>query len=77
MNAPLLLPQLLDEWYRWADWVSDPERDKSEAKDLVGWNEFDWAVNDFRNWQYAMSEAIWSRVQAVWDRRGWDGVPPT
>jgi hypothetical protein len=24
-------------------------------------------------WQNAMSEEVWARVQAVWDRRGWDG----
>ncbi|MEY4564031.1 MAG: hypothetical protein RLZZ618_3308 [Pseudomonadota bacterium] len=26
-------------------------------------------------WQNAMPTAIWSRVQAVQDRRGWDGEP--
>jgi hypothetical protein len=26
-------------------------------------------------WQNAMSNEIWARVQAVWDRRGWDGNP--
>lgn len=26
-------------------------------------------------WQNAMSEEVWARVQAVWDRRGWDGLP--
>ena len=26
-------------------------------------------------WQSSMSQPIWDRVQAVWDRRGWDGVP--
>ena len=26
-------------------------------------------------WQNDMTEEIWQRVQAVWDRRGWDGVP--
>jgi hypothetical protein len=26
-------------------------------------------------WQYTMTEDIWARVQAVWDRRGWDGIP--
>jgi hypothetical protein len=26
-------------------------------------------------WKSSMGEAIWSRVQAVWDRRGWDGAP--
>jgi hypothetical protein len=26
-------------------------------------------------WQNAMSDEVWRRVQAVWDRRGWDGIP--
>jgi hypothetical protein len=26
-------------------------------------------------WQHTMSDEIWSRLQAVWDRRGWDGIP--
>jgi len=26
-------------------------------------------------WQSRMSEAVWARVQAVWDRRGWDDIP--
>ena len=26
-------------------------------------------------WQNPMSEDIWARVKAVWDRRGWDGTP--
>jgi hypothetical protein len=26
-------------------------------------------------WQGQMSQDIWARVQAVWDRRGWDGIP--
>jgi len=25
-------------------------------------------------WRNDMSEDVWARVQAVWDRRGWDGV---
>lgn len=25
-------------------------------------------------WQNEMPNAIWARVQAVWDRRGWDGI---
>jgi hypothetical protein len=24
-------------------------------------------------WKNSMSEAVWSRVQAVWNRKGWDG----
>lgn len=27
-------------------------------------------------WQFQMSDEVWNRVQAVWDRRGWDGTPP-
>jgi hypothetical protein len=26
-------------------------------------------------WQHGMPDEIWRRVQAVWDRRGWDDVP--
>lgn len=134
MSEPLPLPELLNEWHRWAEWVSSEPRDEEKAHDLIGWNEFDWAVNDFPElawraileamnqskmevhlgklaagpledllskhgsafidrvelmarsnskfawllggvWQHTMPESIWLRVQAVWDRRGWDGNP--
>ena len=26
-------------------------------------------------WGNRMTEEVWNRVQAVWDRRGWDGIP--
>jgi hypothetical protein len=26
-------------------------------------------------WKNRMSEAVWERLQAVCDRRGWDGIP--
>jgi hypothetical protein len=26
-------------------------------------------------WKNRMSDEAWSHVQAVWDRRGWDGIP--
>ncbi|MFL6586669.1 MAG: DUF6869 domain-containing protein [Luteimonas sp.] len=26
-------------------------------------------------WQFQMSDEIWQRVQSIWDRRGWDGIP--
>jgi hypothetical protein len=26
-------------------------------------------------WKFQMTDEIWARVQAVWDRRGWDGNP--
>jgi hypothetical protein len=25
-------------------------------------------------WKNQMSDQLWARVQAVWDRRGWDGI---
>ena len=27
-------------------------------------------------WRFEMTDEIWERVQKVWDRRGWDGIPP-
>ncbi|MDO5654277.1 MAG: hypothetical protein Q4G39_09270 [Brachymonas sp.] len=27
-------------------------------------------------WRNSMTTEVWTRVQAVWDRRGWDGNPP-
>jgi hypothetical protein len=26
-------------------------------------------------WQSQMNDEIWHRVQQLWDRRGWDGIP--
>lgn len=26
-------------------------------------------------WKNRMANEVWSRLQAVWDRRGWDGIP--
>ena len=26
-------------------------------------------------WKNTMSDDVWQRLQAVWDRRGWDGIP--
>jgi len=26
-------------------------------------------------WQGGMTNAMWQRLQRVWDRRGWDGIP--
>ena len=26
-------------------------------------------------WQGRMSDQLWARLQTVWDRRGWDGIP--
>lgn len=34
----------------------------------------------FRNllggvWKNSMPESVWTKVQEIWDRRGWDGIP--
>jgi hypothetical protein len=42
---------------------SEAQRDPSFAKLLGG------------VWKNRMSDEVWQRVQAVWDRRGWDGIP--
>lgn len=26
-------------------------------------------------WKSSMTDEVWERVQRVWDRRGWDGIP--
>ncbi len=26
-------------------------------------------------WKNSMSDEVWARLQTVWDRRGWDGIP--
>lgn len=26
-------------------------------------------------WRSSMDESVWCRLNAVWDRRGWDGIP--
>jgi hypothetical protein len=59
MSEPLPLPQMLDAWFQWAAWVSDPNRDESKSSELIGWNEFDWTVQDFPEvaWQ-AILEAM-------------------
>ena len=49
---------------RFIDMVeSEARRDPSFAKVLGG------------VWKNQMSDEVWERVQAVWDRRGWDDVP--
>ena len=46
------------------------ERVEAEAKSNP---EFAWVLGGV--WQSTMAENIWQRVQSVWDRRGWDGIP--
>ena len=134
MYESLPIPRLLEEWLRWAEWVSDQDRKQEEAGNLIGFDEFDWVVQKEpeKGWQailnaledprlekhlgtlaagpledllsyhgeafiarveakaksnpkfawllggvyqYQMTDEIWSRVQKVWDRRGWDGIP--
>ena len=47
----------------------------------IGWVELEAKTNPhFASllggvWQNAMPDDVWARVQAVWDRRGWDGIP--
>lgn len=47
MISPLPLSELLDEWYRWAEWVSSSQRDEDKAGDLIGFDEFNWLVQDY------------------------------
>ena len=134
MATPLPVPELLDEWLRWAEWVSSPDRDAALGQELIGFDEFDWIVREHPEhgwrailaalkdsrlephygtlaagpleellayhgqqfierveaeakanpkfawllggvWQFTMTEEVWARVQAVWDRGGWDGIP--
>ena len=42
---------------------AEARRDPSFAKVLGG------------VWKNRMADEVWSRLQAVWDRRGWDGIP--
>ena len=46
MSRPLPLKELLDEWYRWAEWISSENRDETKSDDLTGWFEFNWVVED-------------------------------
>jgi len=61
MATPLPLPQLLDEWHRWADWVSTEPRDETMASERIGWHEFDWAVQDY-------PELAWEAIVAAIDQ---------
>lgn len=65
MTAPLPLPELLDEWFRWAEWISTPGKDESLADGLIGWSEFDWAVNDYPElaWQAIVTAMKQPRMQ--------------
>ena len=46
------------------------ERVETEARSSP---DFAWMLGGV--WKHTMPEEIWLRVQVVWDRRGWDGIP--
>lgn len=46
MSGPLPLGELLDEWYRWAEWTSSEDRDETKSEELTGWFEFNWIVEE-------------------------------
>jgi hypothetical protein len=134
MQEPLPIPELLEEWFKWVQWITDPNRDESKSDDFIGFAEFDGAVQSLPEhawkailaalldprlephlgvlaaspledllsyhsaafidrvehearihpkfayllggvWKFQMSDEVWSRVQAVWERRGWNGIP--
>jgi hypothetical protein len=62
----LPLPKLLEEWHRWAKWVRDPHRDETLAGELVGWQEFNWAVESQPElaWQAILAALVQPRVEA-------------
>lgn len=66
MAAPLPLLQLLDEWLRWAEWTSSEPRDEAMATELIGWHEFDWAVQDYPElaWQAIVTALEQPRMEA-------------
>lgn len=66
MAAPLPLPQLLDEWLRWAEWTTSEPRDEARAAELIGWHQFDWAVQDYPElaWQAIVTALQQPRMDA-------------
>jgi hypothetical protein len=133
MLQPMPIPQLVEEWFLWVTWSTNPKNAGIENP-YIGFDEFLWIVQDFPEhawqailavvadsrtepflgnlaagpmedllsyhgdafidrvevqakkdpkfsymlggvWQFQMTEKIWNRVQAVWDRKGWDGIP--
>lgn len=134
MTSPLPVPELVEEWIRWASWQADPKNKGRLNGEFIGFDEFEWIVKEYPEhawrgilavladsrakthfallaagpledllsyhgsafiervekeaklnpgfasllagvWQFEMSEEVWVRVQAAWDRRGWDGEP--
>ncbi len=58
MFEPLATPQLVDEWLRWAAWVTDPANKGRSNSDLIGHFEFETLVND-------QPEKAWEAVLAI------------
>jgi hypothetical protein len=46
MYRSMPIPELLDAWLAWAQWVTTPDRDESRSGDLVGFDEFGWIVQE-------------------------------
>jgi len=46
MSKTLPIPALLEEWLKWATWVSDPLRREEDSQNLTGFMEFDWVVDE-------------------------------
>lgn len=133
-HQPIPVSQLLDEWFRGAAWLRQPQPRVEDGNELDGWGEFDWTIDHHPEhaweaivaathderlpmfmatfaagpledllsqqgarfidrveaeaainpifasllggvWQFQMSDEVWARVRAAWDRRGWDGIP--
>ena len=58
MAEPLAIPELVEEWLRWATWVSTPENRGRANDDLIGWSELEWAVREH-------PEHAWATIMAV------------
>ena len=46
MSEPLPINKLLEEWLRWATWISDANRNEHLTDQLIGFDEFEWIVRD-------------------------------
>lgn len=46
MSKTLSIPALLEEWLKWATWVSDPQRREEDSQNLTGFMEFDWVIDE-------------------------------
>lgn len=60
MAHPIAVPDLVEEWLKWAAWVTvhKPTNGGAVNSELIGWSEFDWAVADY-------PEHAWQAILAV------------